>query len=529
MRLSFALPLLALLAGPAPASPRADQWWTDIARLAGDETEGRLTGSPGYLRAADYVVARLKAIGLEPAGEQGGFFQQVAFERQRIDQAGSHAALIAANGTTTALPGGELILFNAGGAPRPATVDAPLVFLGYGLHLPEQGHDDFAGIDLTGKIAVVISGGPANLPGPVKSANRSERAKLLAKAGAVGMITLTTPAQVEIPWARGKLLAQQAGMYLADAGLREQPDNFLVASLDPARSDLLFAGAPHRFADLAKLADASQPVPTFALPLRFRATVAIQRQPLTSPNVVARLPGRDPRLAAEHVVVSAHLDHLGIGAAIDGDRIYNGAMDDASGVASVLDIAARAAAGPRPRRTLLFVLVTAEEKGLLGSHYFARKPTVPRASIVADLNLDMPLPLWPLKSVIVQGEAESTLGAAARAVAARQGLAIAPDPLPERNSFTRTDQFSFVRTGVPALAFKFGFAKGTPEFAIERDWRANRYHSPGDDLDQPGVLKEEAIRLNDFVAAIADTVANQPARPQWLKTSPFKRYAGEPQ
>lgn len=197
-------------------------------------------------------------------------------------------------------------------------------------------------------------------------------------------------------------------------------------------------------------------------------------------------------------------------------------MDDASGVASVLDIAHRLSTGKRPKRSVLFLIVTAEEKGLLGSQYFAMRPTTPKGAIVADLNFDMPLPLWPLKTVVVQGEGESTLGAVARDVAGAQGLALTADPLPDRNSFTRTDQYSFVRAGVPALAFKFGFTKGSPEFQIEHDWRANRYHAPSDDLDQPGVLKVEAVKLDDYVAGIVRNVANARMRPAWLETSTFK-------
>jgi Zn-dependent M28 family amino/carboxypeptidase len=178
--------------------------------------------------------------------------------------------------------------------------------------------------------------------------------------------------------------------------------------------------------------------------------------------------------------------------------------------------------GKRPKRSVLAVIVTAEEKGLLGSHYFAQKPTVPAQSLVANLNFDMPLPFWPLKLVLVQGDQESTLGAVARGAAAKQGLALTPDPLPERNSFTRTDQFSFVQAGIPALAFKFGFVKGSPEFEIERAWRANRYHAPSDDLAQPGVLADEAVKLDQMVTTIARDVANAPARPTWLETSVFK-------
>jgi hypothetical protein len=384
------------------------------------------------------------------------------------------------------------------------------VFVGYGLHLPEQGYDDFAGIDLTDKIAVVLSGGPADIPGTVKAAARFARTELLGKLGAAGIISLTTPHQVEIPWARQKLLAGQPGMYLADATLRDAKDGFFAAGVDPEHSQRLFDGSGHSFAELCALADASKPLPRFALNEQLQATIVARRDSLRSPNLV----------------VSAHLDHLGIGAPIDGDRIYNGAMDDASGVATVLGIAHRLKTqAVRPRRSILFLIFTAEEKGLWGSHYYALRPSVPAGSIVADLNFDMPLPLWQLTSVLAQGDGESTLGADARVIAYDQHLILVPDPLPDRNSFIRTDQFSFVREGVPSLAFKFGFRKDTPEFQIEHQWRATRYHAPSDDLQQPGVLKEEAVKLDDFVAALTWRVANADARPEWLPTSIFRKAA----
>jgi len=516
--------LAAAATDPAESYARpADQWWADISALAGDSNEGRQTGSPGYMRAASYVISRFKAEGLKPAGV-GGFLQPVAFEQQTIDQAASHAELRNAGTETTPVQPGEDLIIAAGGAARPSQVAAPLVFIGYGLHLPEQGYDDIAGVDLKGKIAVVLSGGPAEISGPIKSNARFARAKMLGKLGAVGMITLTTPKQVEIPWARQKLLSGQPGMYLTDSALRDTPDGFLLASFDPDKSQLLFKGTGHTFAQLCALADASSPLPHFDLPIQLQANIVARRESVTSPNLIARLQGRDPNLAKEYVVVSAHLDHLGIGAAINGDRIYNGAMDDASGVATVLDIAHRLkTARQRPRRSVLFLIVTAEEKGLLGSHYFASRPTVPKDSIVADLNFDMALPLWPLKSVFAPGAGESTLGTDAAAVATARGLAMAPDPLPDRNVFIRTDQYSFVREGVPSLAFKFGFAKDTPEFKIEHDWRANRYHAPSDDLDQPGIFKEDAAKLDAYVAALTVRVANADARPAWLPSSIFRR------
>lgn len=504
-----------------PPSEAASQWWADISALAGDDKQGRLTGSEGYLRAADYVIGRFKAEGLRPAGTSG-FMQPVALEQQTVDQHASSAELIAPNGDVASLNVGADSRYGAGGAPLPELVDAPLVFVGYGLHLPKFGVDEFAGLDLKGKIVVVISGGPAEISGPVKSAARFERTALLGKLGARGIIQLTTPHQVEIPWARQILLSGQPGMYLSDQKLRETPDGFVGLAIDPAKAEQLFAGSGHSFAELAALADASKPLPTFDLPRHLKGRIVARRESLSSPNLVAKLPGRDAKLSHEYVVVSAHLDHLGVGAPINGDAIYNGAMDDASGVAAVLDIAHRLKSARRPRRSLLFVIVTGEEKGLLGSYYFAKQPTVPRASLVADLNFDMPLPLWPLKSVFVPGEGESSLGRDARAVAQEQGLAMAQDALPDRNVFIRTDQFSFVRQGIPALAFKFGFAKDTPEFNIEHEWRATRYHSPSDDLQQPGIYREDAVKLDGFVAALAARIANEEQRPTWLEGSIFK-------
>ncbi|MGE0180237.1 MAG: M28 family peptidase, partial [Sphingomonas sp.] len=246
---------------------------------------------------------------------------------------------------------------------------------------------------------------------------------------------------------------------------------------------------------------------------------------LVSSNVVARLPGSGRALAAEHVVLTAHLDGLGIGRPQDGDAIHNGTLDNAAGVASLIDIASRYRhSRARPLRSILFVALTAEERGLLGSSYFARRPSVPAGSIVANLNYDMALPLFPLTSVTVLGAEESSLGDDARAVATLLNLPLAPDPFPNRNSFTRSDQYSFVEQGIPALAFKFGFAPDTPEAALERQWRATRYHMPSDDPAQP-VSNEDSIRLNDFIATLALRVANAAARPRWNDDSFFRRFA----
>lgn len=508
---------------PARGEDDGTRWWNHVRILAADDMEGRGTGTPGYDRAADYVIAQAKALGLKPAGVNG-YRQPVAFVEQIVRSADSRASLVTPDGETALSVPGDII-FSGSGGPVPDLVDAPMVFAGYGLHLPEAGHDDFAGLDVKGKIVVVLSGGPAALSGALKSHARSERAKWLADHGAVGLIALVTPGQVEIPWERRMALAGAPALYYADDALRDSRAPFMNAQLDPARSAMLFGGSGHDFAAIAAAADASAPVATFPLMARMKAQLVASRHPITSDNIVAMMPGTDPRLKAEHVVLSAHLDGYGIGTAMRGDAIYNGALDNASGVASLIEIARKLKEGSvRPKRSILFTFVTAEEKGLLGSRYFARRPTVPVSSIVADFNFDMALPIFPLTSVTPIGYDQSSLGKDAAAIGATMGLPITPDPFPDRNVFIRSDQYSFIREGIPALFFKFGFKAGTPEATIEKAWRANIYHSPFDDPQKP-VMPAETARLNDYVAALALRVANAPDRPHWNEDSFFRRFA----
>ncbi len=233
------------------------------------------------------------------------------------------------------------------------------------------------------------------------------------------------------------------------------------------------------------------------------------RKDVVSQNVAAILPGNDPVLKNEYVVFSAHLDHIGVGKPINGDSIYNGAMDNASGVAAMLDVAAMLKEqGTKLRRSVLFVAVTGEEKGLLGSKYFANFPTVDPKSIVADINTDMFLPLFPMKRLTVYGLDESDLGDDAAAVARSLGVIPEPDPEPKRNIFIRSDQYSFIRTGVPSIALKVGFVKGSPEEEVAKKWLTERYHAPSDDLQQP-VDKTAAGEFDVLVARLLERVANR--------------------
>jgi Zn-dependent M28 family amino/carboxypeptidase len=330
---------------------------------------------------------------------------------------------------------------------------------------------------------------------------------------------------MDIPWPRLRLLAQQSGMYLADPAFQDAKGPHFTATFNPAHAEDLFAGSGHRFAEVLALSDAHRPITGFALKASLTAHVAATRRPVTSPNIAGILRGSDPTLAAQYVVVSAHLDHLGVGAPIQGDPIYHGAMDNASGVASMIEVAkAMTSGGTRPRRSILFVAVTAEEKGLLGSRYFAAHPTVDRGAIVADINMDEFLPLYPLHHLTVLGENESTLGADARQVAHAEGYDLVPDSEPDRTLFVRSDQYSFIRTGVPSIALMFGHPPGTHEDEIVRDWNQHRYHSPQDNLTQP-VDREAASQFDAYLDALIRKVADADGRPQWTEQSFFKRFA----
>jgi peptidase M28-like protein len=521
-------------APPAPsAAPAAAQavahdarrWWSHVEYLAGDALEGRNTGSPGHAKAADYVSQKLAAVGVQPAGVEG-FLQPVELESRLVVEDKSRLALVR-DGKAEPLVIGEHALIGAR-AGEDGVTEAPLVFAGYCLSMPEIGHDDFAGLDLKGKIAVCLQGGPAGAPAPLRAHASSvgERSAAFERAGALGAVGLMNPKAVDVPWARSSLTRKHPSMLLADPALQEGRGARVSVGLNPAHTERLFEGSGHTFAELLALADAEKPLPHFALPARLRTEVLFERSRLRSQNVVGVLPGSDPALKNEAVVMSAHLDHLGVGEPINGDAIYNGAMDNASGIATLLETARALAEGPRPRRSIVFVAVTGEEKGLLGSRHFAAHPSVPH-KLVADVNVDMFMPLHPLQRLIAYGADESTLKAPLEAVARERGVELLPDREPNRVLFVRSDQYNFVRAGVPAMAFKFAYLPGSPEEKLHKTWITERYHAPSDDLDQP-VDREAAAQFNRFIADLLKRVADAPAAPAWNPDSFFRRFAERP-
>lgn len=514
------LAAIALLAQPAIAAKPADRWMGHVKVLADDNMEGRLTGTPGYDRAAAYVAGEFQKLGLKPAGTDG-FYQSVSLTEQTVDLKASRLALVGKGTVPLAL--GEQILPGTRVPQIKGSFDAPLVFLGSGLHLPDQGHDDFSGMDLKGKIVVVVAGGPSRLSGALKShARTAEFWPAMQRAGAIGAITIANPKQMDIPWERQKLFAETPGMRLSAPELNDAKQPFFTATFSPAEAEMLFLSSGRNLSEVLAIADAGQVLPRFDLSLKLQGEIVARDRNFTSPNVVALLPGRDRKLKNEFVVLTAHLDHIGVDKPVNGDQIHNGAMDNASGIASMIE-SGRALKSRRPKRSVLLVAVTGEERGLLGSRYFANRPTVPAQSMVANINMDMFLPLWPFTNVTALGAEESTLGLvsadAARSVGARQ----VPDEAPERNLFVRSDQYSFVRVGIPALALKF--APISPaEQAVQKDWLTNRYHAPSDDLNQP-INPDYVLPFNHYLERLIVMVANAPGRPTWYPDSFFRRFA----
>lgn len=530
MRRFFLIPLLAVLlwaAGPTHPdfAKEGDRWWSRIQVLASDSMEGRNTGSPGHLAAERYVADQFERAGLTPKGGNG-YLQPVKFQTAQIIEDQSSLAYVRDGAVTPLRLGPDATLSTRAGMAEEIEADA--VFVGYGLVVPENHFDDLAGQDLKGTIAVYLNGAPAEIPSNLRShyAFRAQRWKEFQRAGIVGAVTIPNPKSMDIPWERSSLARLNASMDLAaEPGNDRFSDSYgqkFGATLNPAQAEQIFTGTGHTLAELLALLDQGKPLPHFPLKLRFRATQKARLAAVESQNVIGMLPGSDPLLKNEYVVFGAHLDHLGVGAE---GHIYNGAMDDGSGIASLIEIATLfKEQNLKPKRSILFVAVTGEEKGMLGSRYFTANPTVPIKNIVGEINMDMYLPLYPLKSLEVIGLSESTLGNEMRAVCEKAGVLVQEEKEPQRNLLIRSDQYSFIQHGIPAMTFKFGWERGSSEETIAKDWLRERYHAPSDDLNQP-VNKPAAAQFNHIMMELGLRVANAPTRPQWNQNSFFKRFA----
>ena len=493
----------------------------DVRFLADDLLEGREAGTRGYDLAALYVAARYRLIGLEPAGDDGSFFQRVPLIRGVRDPDGARFA-ITRDGVKTAFAFEAEFLPAVNFAAGEATVTAPMVFVGQAVHAPELQHDDFLGVDVQGKVAVLLSNAPARFPADQRAfyASGHEKLRELERRGAAGVVFLGDPEnEAKRPWARGAKNWPRPGMRRLDS--HGQPaDDFpglqVRVSAGVHVAEAIFAGSAHTAEEVYAMLAQGELV---AFELAGEATLATSARldRLESHNVIGRLPGSDAQLSGEHVAYTAHLDHLGIGAEIDGDSIYNGAQDNAIGVATMLE-AARLLAGEAepPARSMLFLALTAEEKGLLGAYHFTAQPTVPLQSLVANVNMDMPLLIGDVNDVIPIGIEHSTLDVVARRAVAEAGLVLTPDPLPEEVGFVRSDHYPFARAGVPAIYLKSGVTlrDGGDGLALVKEFRANRYHLPNDDLAQP-IHWPAAAQLAYVNYRIGLAIGNDPARPAW--------------
>jgi hypothetical protein len=490
-----------------------------IRFLASDTLEGRETGTRGFEVAAEYVRAQFEAVGLEPLHDDD-WFQHFALRAAALDEKSSSLAI---NGTPLAIR--KDFLMRGDFARNDVSVSGSLVLARFGVTAPELHHDDYAGIDARGKIVVLLSGAPKPFPADQRAYYSSADVKRrnAAAHGAVGMLTIsTTTDEARNPFDKR---AKQSGIvpmtYLDANGKTVDVIEAIAgaASLSRPAAESLFANATIPLDRV--LADAETGVAhSFALSATASIKTVTRFSDARSENVIGVLRGSDAKLRDEYVVVSAHLDHFGNHPTADGsDGLYNGAYDNASGIASLIEIARALAAGPRPKRSVLFVALTGEEKGEQGSEYFVHFPPVPARQLVADVNMDMFLMIYPVADVVPLGGEHTSLGAMVAAAAKASGFEVSPDPYPEEVRFIRSDQYSFVKAGIPAIHLKPG-NKSTDASVdgakLTREWLRNTYHSPRDDMSQPFDFASGA-RYAETNLRLLRAIANDVQRPSWTK------------
>ncbi len=506
----------------ALATISRDNIQSSLNYLAADEREGRMTGSRGYDESAQYVAEQFAAIGLDPGGTDG-WLQQVPFITRMIDQENSGVTLHKSDGDVELAWKDDLIIY-ADRLRDENRIRAEVVFAGFGVHAPELGYSDFDAIDVRGKIVATFVGAPATFPSTERahySSGRTKAAELVSR-GAIGEIGLMSRLEEErSPWEEyTRNLGTQPDMSWIDEGgdvADFHPQLQGDAMFNRHSAEQLFAGSPLTFTEALDAADAARPL-SAALGVEVTMYRRAEHERITSPNVVGILRGSDPQLSTEYVVYSTHLDHLGSGSPVDGDSIYNGMYDNALGVAMTIEAARVLASLPvLPRRSIVFVAVTGEEHGLLGSDYFAHYPTVPSSAIVANVNIDMPLMLFPLDTAVGYGAEHSSLEGLTADEAKKEGFELTPDPYPDEVYFIRSDQYSFVRQGIPAVYFAEGIGSSDPAVdgrAVQEDFFNVHYHHPSDDLSRP-IEWDTALRFSRAAVRVGYRIAMEDQRPTW--------------
>lgn len=503
----------ALIAQPAPADGITPQGVkAHVAFLADDLLEGRDTGSRGHQIAARYVATQFEAMGLAPA-VKGDWYQNVPFARV---QPKDDAQLILGGLTFTHKK--DAVISGEGRA------EGQIIFGGFCIDKPELGLHDLAGLNLKGKIVACLSGFPKGTPSDIGAHLNADKMRRLSDRGAIGFLSIRTlEREKQRPWARLLDYADEPSVNWLNADgtpFDAAPNIKAMATLDHAGAAKLFAGSKRTLDAILAEADRKGGKPkSFALGTSGVISRSVSLTPFTSPNVIGMLPGSDPALAKEYVLVMGHLDHIGIRTGGDGaDKINNGAMDNAAGIATLLEAARAMAKAPsRPKRPVLFAAVTGEEKGLLGADYLSRFPVVD-GKIVGVVNLDMPILTYDFTDVIAFGAEHSTLGPIVATATARDNVTLSPDPVPEEGLFTRSDHYRFVQRGIPSVFLVTGYSG--PGGKASEAFLADHYHTPSDDLNLPFNWQAGAkfARINMLIAT---EIANAAEAPKWYADSFF--------
>jgi len=492
--------------------------------LASDEMKGREAGTDNYDNAADYVIQNFKNYGLKSMGDDGVYTQSIRFLESRLDVETAKFSVHKDNTKIDLIFRDDFIRSGGFGGIN-EEISAPMVFVGYGIVAPEYNHDDFAGVEVTNKILVMLSGAPPGFSTDQRAFYSSGRGKaqVAIARGAVGIITLRTPVdQKRRPWARYLPGVGSPGMrWLDDDGLPFQGHQELkgTATVSQSGAEKIFALSGHNLEQIFSFHQEGG-IKSFGMDITATLSRSSIQREVNSANVIGYVEGSDPELSNEFLIYTAHLDHIGIRTGKEGDDIHNGAYDNAAGIGSILEIAdSISIMNPAPRRSIIFAAVTAEEKGLQGSSYFVKNPPIPIENLVANINIDMPYLGFPVADLHAFGAEHSSLHDAVEKASDYIGMQFTPDPLPEEVRFVRSDQFSFVKEGIPAVALKAGTISSDPSIDGSKEldnFLKNHYHQSSDDLDLP--FSEEGtegfVRTALLLGLI---VADEDEKPTWNK------------
>ena len=529
---TFAINLM-LIGFAAAQSPDVDRILSSVSPdairahmtfLSDDLLEGRQPGTRGFSLASKYMETQFMALGLKPGTGNASYIQRVPLQKAQVQESAS-SFTISANGVEEKLNYGKDFILSPYFASPTSEVKAPLVFVGFGISAPEFNHDDYKGVDVKNKIVVFINDAPKTIPTSERAYYTSNDAKYneAIKRGAVGVVRFSLPSNKRVSWDRTVQSSKSSSFKWVDE--QSGPANSfkelkVIATFNNQSIEKLFTKSKVKLSEVYALMEQGKSK-SFSLNITGALMVKTTGSPLESSNVVGVIPGSDPVLKNEYIVYSAHIDHFGIGKPVDGDSIFNGAHDDASGNAILLEIARayRSLSTPQ-KRTVVFVAVTGEESGLLGSDYFANNMPLKGGKIVANLCIDMPFFFHPVLDIVPYGADHSSLGKQTEEAAKILGLKISPDPFPEQVVFIRSDHYSFIKKGIPALFIKSGFMT-VSEDTVDRaksdvGWRSTNYHTPQDDMSQPFDFKAAGmhVKVNFLIGYL---VCNDVARPTWNK------------